>query len=67
MPLLISYGSIRRAKGVLNFATNILSVNQRDVQLKDTPRWHIYLPMMSGAGPMTGDIDSAKPHKQSKK
>ena len=45
VPLLISYGSLHRAKCVLDFHKNKLWMNQFSINLKVTPRGHIYLPI----------------------
>ena len=46
VPLLISHGSLCRAKCVLDFNKSELMCDGKPVALKVTPRGHIYLPML---------------------
>ena len=46
VPLLVSYGSLHRAKCILNFSPNELLMGENAIKLKATPRGHLYLPMI---------------------
>ena len=45
VPLLISYGSLHKARCILDFFSNELRIGNQSIILKATPRGHLYLPM----------------------
>ena len=48
VPLLISYGSLHRAKCVMGFYQTKISFENTSIKLRASPRGHIYIPMLRG-------------------